>query len=232
MFLDDELSYEDYIERQELDRKRIADELHDTSLQNLTHIIHQIELASLYIDTDTTRAKLELNHVNKQLRSISMDIRNTIFNLRPMSFDDLGFEDTIRQFVSFSEKKSDVKVSLDKIENISDYFNKNQLIEIYRIIQECINNSLKHSKGTIVTLSIYKNKDYVMIDICDDGVGISSYDINKLNHYGFHILKERVLRLGGKLQIENFKRNPLTSIKNDKIGMCTEIDILVEIEKD
>ena len=58
----------DCFEYQEIDRKRIANELHDTSLQDLTHIIHQIELAELFIDLDSTKAKLELEDINNQLR--------------------------------------------------------------------------------------------------------------------------------------------------------------------
>ena len=74
----------DALDYQEMDRKRIANELHDTSLQDLTHIIHQIELSSLYIDIDPIKAKLELEDVNNQIRRVIQDIRNTIFNLRPM----------------------------------------------------------------------------------------------------------------------------------------------------
>ena len=63
---------------QEEDRQRIARELHDTSLQNLAHLIHKIELSSLYIDQDPVRAKLELSAVNKNLREIIEEIRCTI----------------------------------------------------------------------------------------------------------------------------------------------------------
>ena len=54
---------------QESERQRIARDLHDTSLQNLAHLVHKIELASMYIDKDTVQAKLELATVNKNLKS-------------------------------------------------------------------------------------------------------------------------------------------------------------------
>ena len=79
------------MEMLETERKRIVSELHDTSLQDIAHFVHMIELASLYIDKDPARAKMELNSVSKGLHNVIEDIRSTIFNLRPMTFDDLFF---------------------------------------------------------------------------------------------------------------------------------------------
>lgn len=87
------------LDMQEKDRQRIARDLHDTSLQNLAHLIHVIELSSMYIDEDPIRAKLELETVSKNIKTIIEDIRNTIFDLRPMSFDDLGINDALDDFI-------------------------------------------------------------------------------------------------------------------------------------
>ena len=58
------------------ERKRIVSELHDTSLQNIAHFVHMIELASLYIDKDPARAKMVLNSVIKGLHNVIEDIRS------------------------------------------------------------------------------------------------------------------------------------------------------------
>ena len=61
-----------------------------------------IELASLYIDKDPARAKMELNSVSKEgLHNVIEDIRSTIFNLRPMTFDDLGLKASLRGYWTF-----------------------------------------------------------------------------------------------------------------------------------
>ena len=82
-------------EIQELDRRRIARDLHDTSLQNLSHLIHKLELVSMYMDKDMIRAKLELASVSKNINHIIDEIRMVIYDLRPMVFDDLGLKNAI-----------------------------------------------------------------------------------------------------------------------------------------
>ena len=224
----DESAYVDYVARQELDRKRISSELHDTSLQHLTHIIHQVELASMYMDVDVTKAKLELADVNKQLRKITQDIRNTIFDLRPMSFDDLGFIETVRQYSLFVEKKYPIQVLLEDTEDIDNLFNQDQYLAMYRVIQECLMNSAKHSEGKKITISIYKKQNSVIIEICDDGIGIDIDNKNLETHYGLQIIGERVSYLKGLLSIENSNTNNKkyrTSIKNEDIGTCVKISI-------
>ena len=153
----------DALDYQEMDRKRIASELHDTSLQDLTHIIHQIELSSLYIDIDPIKAKLELEDVNNQIRRVIQDIRNTIFNLRPMSFDDLGLSEAIDQYIDFLQKKYaiDIFVHVDDIE----YLDIKKKLNIYRIIHECLMNSAKHADANKIELLLKDEKAEIYISI-------------------------------------------------------------------
>lgn len=192
----------DALDYQEMDRKRIASELHDTSLQDLTHIIHQIELSSLYIDVDPIKAKLELEDVNNQIRRVIQDIRNTIFNLRPMSFDDLGLSEAIDQYIDFLQKKYaiDIFVHVDDIE----YLDIKKKLNIYRIIHECLMNSAKHADANKIELLLKDEKAEIYISIKDDGIGFEkkkniSDENNK--HYGLAIVKDRVSYLNGKYSI-------------------------------
>ena len=192
----------DALDYQEMDRKRIANELHDTSLQDLTHIIHQIELSSLYIDIDPIKAKLELEDVNNQIRRVIQDIRNTIFNLRPMSFDDLGLSEAIDQYIDFLQKKYaiDIFVHVDDIE----YLDIKKKLNIYRIIHECLMNSAKHADANKIELLLKDEKAEIYISIKDDGIGFEkkkniSDENNK--HYGLAIVKDRVSYLNGKYSI-------------------------------
>ena len=194
----------DSFDNQELDRKRIASELHDTSLQDLTHIIHQLELTGLFIDVDKTKAKLELEDISNQLRKIIQDIRNTIFDLRPMSFDDLGLEEAINEYIDFLQKKYPIIINA-KIDDIN-YLDEKKKLAIYRIIQEGLSNSSKHADARFVKLRLTDNKSSIIIIISDDGKGMDEEQIEKNNtHYGLSILKDRVSYLKGNIMITSNK---------------------------
>ena len=197
------------IRNQEMDRKRIANELHDTSIQDLTHIIHQIELAGFYIDIDSTKAKLELASINDEIRKIIKDIRNTIFDLRPMSFDDLGLAGAIENLIDVLNSRFVIDIQVDM--DFTDDFDELKQLEIYRVIQECLTNAAKHSNAKHITLSVYDKESELFICASDDGIGFleqqeeNESDNEKQIHYGLQIMKERVSILDGRCYISSIK---------------------------
>lgn len=186
---------------QEEDRKRIARDLHDTSLQNLTHLIHQIELSGLYIDKDPLRAKIELSIVNKRLKEIIDEIRNTIYDLRPMTFDDLGLKAAFERLVDSINEDKKYEVELD-LEDVSCETNI-ILVTIYRIVQECLNNIVKHAEATKISLKCRYRNNNCYIFISDDGKGFNKDNYNKERHFGIYSIKERVKLLGGKIKLDS-----------------------------
>lgn len=194
------------LEIQEKERQRIARDLHDTSLQNLTHLIHKVELSSLYIDQDPVKAKLELATVGKNLRKVIEDIRNSIFDLRPMSFDDLGLKETIEKMLLLinQDKQFKILTDIENIEfNISDSKKGILLITIYRIIQECVQNSIKHSKGNEIRVSFKDKKSSYEIEIQDNGIGFDVDEaFKKEKHFGLSVIKERVFLLNGRISMD------------------------------
>lgn len=197
---------------QEKERQRIARDLHDTSLQNLAHLIHKIELSSKYMDQDIIRAKLELATVNKDLKTIIQEIRNTIFDLRPMSFDDLGLKESFERLIERLKETSNFDIEAD-IEEINCN-NTLVLMTIYRIVEECINNAVKHSSGNKVFFSIKLIEKNFCILIKDNGISFNYEEVLSVKdrHFGLCILKERVELLSGKLNI-NSKPDIGTSIE-------------------
>lgn len=195
-------SYNNYLQVQEMERKRIAQELHDTSLQNLAHTIQEIELAKLYMDHDTLRAKLELSNISIDLKNIIDDIRQTIFNLCPMTLDDLGFNNAIERYLDGIKKQYNFNLNTN-IDNISiDY--SNTALNIYRIIQECISNIINHAKANNISIDIKQTNNYIIIIINDDGIGFNVDMVThseKNNHFGLLIIKERIELLNGTYDI-------------------------------
>lgn len=138
---------------QEEERQRIAMELHDTSLQTLAHLIHQVDLASIYMDQDIVKSKLELAEVKQNIKTVIEEIRNTIFDLRPMSFDNLGIEETIQRYIQYVNKDQAFEIHTE-IGNIDTTYYI-IMANIYRIIQECISNAVKHSGGDEIYFKCY-----------------------------------------------------------------------------
>ena len=215
------------LEMQEKDRQRIARELHDSSVQNLTHLIHMIELSIMYIDKDSIRAKLELENCIKILKSTVEEIREVIFNFRPMSFDDLGFKQCIENFISDSKikyKKCEIEYQILNLTDIEwKNINKQEinlfLLSVYRIIQEAINNALKHSGADKIILIVGTKNDKCYININDNGKGFNFENKSEQEdkHFGLSIMKERINLLHGVISI------------NTDIEKGTEINIEIPL---
>lgn len=98
------------IEEQERERQRIARELHDTIVQNITAMIYRLEFCQQVMDADPIRAKLEMQLIINTIRSSVDDMREVVYNLRPMSFDDIGFEETLTHAVKKLQENTDMKI--------------------------------------------------------------------------------------------------------------------------
>lgn len=185
----------------ENERSRITRKLHDTTIQNLVHLIQQIELTSHYVDEDPVRAKLELSVLSKNLKETITETKNIIYDLKPMAIADLGFKEALDEYISYLNSFSDIKF----VSEIEDDFNEvdsNKLLIVYRIIQEACNNIIKHSKATDAAIKINKYKNsYYKISVDDNGIGCKKENLYKSYHYGLKIIEERVRIIYGNLEI-------------------------------
>ena len=208
------------IEMLETERQRIVSELHDTSLQNIAHYVHKIELASLYIDKDPSRAKQELNAVSKGLHNVIEDIRSTIFNLRPMVFDDLGLKTSFERLLDLlnNERQYIMDIDIDDIScETDDYF----CITLYRVVQECLFNIKKHSKADKVWFYCKKHDHRYVITIKDNGIGFTmeEAEIKSDSHFGLALIHEGVGLLDGSIHISSI------------VGKGTTVEISIPYEK-
>ena len=190
---------------QEADRQRIARDIHDTVVQGLTALIHKNEFVGKIFETDKQRAQLELKKNNNVIRDSINELRNIIFDLRPMSLDDLGFEKT---FYTAIEKIKGTTQMVVKADYLCDTDSMNPIIGItvIRIIQELCSNSIKYSKGTKIQVTIKQDKqNELLILYSDNGEG---YDLNKPTDctknntgFGLNMMRERIALLQGKMEV-------------------------------
>ena len=110
------------------------------------HLSQQLELALLYMNKDVIQSRLELLSAKKSVKKIISGIRETIYDLRPVTLDDIGWETSIsRLYNELVENKNGIQVNFD----IDDVKVDDKLIEvsIYRIIKEACQNVIKHSRA-------------------------------------------------------------------------------------
>lgn len=210
---------------QEMDRQRIARDIHDSVVQSLTVLIHKNEFIDKVMETDKQRAHLELKKNNEIIKSGIEELRNIIYDLRPMAFDDLGFE---KSFYAAMER---IKSGSSMIVN-ANYRCKNEKIDsviaisALRIMEELCSNSMKHSGGTKITIDVYDSEDQLKIDYADDGKGYCLEQECKISQkktgFGLAILKERVVLLGGNIN----------AFYNEKDGMCYHITLPLHMKSE
>lgn len=186
-----------YLKLQEDDRQRIASELHDTVLQNLALVMHNLELAEKFIDYDPIRTKLELESNRKLVKETIEEIRSTIFDLRPMQFDDFGFKKAMENQLEayLARTNMSIKYNIDNFDSTDHLI----LLTIFRIVQELVVNSIKHSKGSLVSVQVLDEGSKIYIEVFDDGIGMEAESFNKTNHFGLKILQERVDSIGASI---------------------------------
>ncbi len=201
------------IESQEAERKRIAAELHDGLGQNLV-VIKNRAMLGIKKGDDKERVAKELNSISESASQALDEVREITNNLRPQLLDRLGLTKAIN---SMLKKIADVIEIESEIDNIDKIFNENEEISIYRIVQESLNNVIKHSNATTVSVKIKQTENNVLIIIDDNGKGFEVENVS----FGLGLvgLKERAQLLNGELRIDS------------RIGEGTKIQVAIDRQK-
>lgn len=215
------------IHAQEEERQRIARELHDGPAQSLSNISFKTEICLKLVDKDIGKAKVELQTLKSRIHDTIEETRELIYNLRPMSIDDLGLVPTLERYIDKVESVNDFSIQLNidyqdelKVENIR----KISSLTLFRIVQESLNNIQKYANADEVIVSLVFTHQYTEIIIEDNGCGFDATQIktNPLAHTGLgvSIMQERVNLLAGQFD--------LTS----KVGQGTRVYARLPINKE
>lgn len=199
------------IESQEAERKRIASELHDGLGQNLVVIKNRAALGIKKGD-DKDRVAKEFSNISESATQALEEVREITNNLRPQLLDRLGLTKAI---VAMLKKVSDVVEIESEIDSIDNIFNESEEISVYRIIQESLNNVIKHANAANAKVKIKRTESQVLITIEDNGKGFDTTTAS--NGLGLVGLKERAQLLNATLLIES------------KIGKGTAIQVEIRL---
>lgn len=184
------------IESQEVERNRIALELHDSIGQKLLLINNKL-LTKIRKESEPTAVE-SLKEISNLTGETIQEIRDISWNLRPQHLDQLGLTTAIETLVEKVEESSGVKFH-SQIDNIDNFIPKENEINLYRIIQESLNNIVKHSRATEAFIKIERNGKMVYMEIKDNGIGANQPV--KSAGFGLTGMYERAEMLGAKLNI-------------------------------
>jgi len=197
------------IEGQENERERIARDLHD----GLGAMLTTMKLRLGHDLNEDTREELI-----KLLDEAINEARNLSRNLMPAVLMDFGLLDALAQLAQSAQSNSgiSIKYSCDS-EGDRSKLKKSKQVYVYRIVQEVLNNALKHAECTEIQLSITEFDDQMNLFIKDNGKGLEDDSISASSGLGFQNIQERIALLNGELIIES-----------DEHGTTVEVNIPIE----
>ncbi len=131
-------------------------------------------------------------------------MHNIIRQLRPGSLDNLGLSETIRDAVNtVQQQHPSITVNLQLMGKL-DALGENLNINIYRIVQEAMNNAIKHAEATHINIKLETTKTGALqLTISDDGKGMDINDVDQTNHFGLLGMRERVQGFKGSFNVDS-----------------------------
>jgi signal transduction histidine kinase len=199
-------------ETQENERKRLAEDLHDSVGQVLSAIklnLHRLEKSS-----DETTRPLIADTRKLADESIS-EIRNIILNVLPPVLTDYGLLEALEGLCIKIEQTTNVKVELKKkLEGVR--FKPEIELAFYRIAQELFSNAIKHSGATVIHLTLTNEPGFLIMEFKDNGKG---FNIDQVKHgFGLKNLESRVQLINGEIKIYTKPQNGTITIIRVKIS--------------
>ncbi|HNG34804.1 MAG TPA: two-component regulator propeller domain-containing protein [Blastocatellia bacterium] len=191
------------LESQEAERKRIAAELHDGLGQNLL-IIKNHALLGLAERDDATATEENLTMISEMTSQALDETRQIAYNLRPYQIDRFGLTKALQSMLNRVADVSEIEFHHD-VTDLDGLFSKDAEMNLYRIVQECINNILKHSRAIEAHVDITRDEQCVRLRIADNGQGFALSADAETSKRGFGLtgLAERARMLGGQFQIQS-----------------------------
>lgn len=188
------------IESQESERKRIAIELHDSIGQNLI-VIRNRALMGLNSPEKQDRLIAQMEEISESAADSITEVRRISQNLHPYQIEHLGLTTAIETMIENADESSPTEFEKE-IDDIDEILSKESEINLYRIIQESINNILKHSEAKKAKIGIKKSNEFLNVVIEDDGKGFNKENLSLTNGgLGLTGIRERAKMLDAKHEI-------------------------------
>jgi two-component system sensor histidine kinase DegS len=192
------------VETQEVERQRLARQMHDGPAQSLTNFILQAEICQRLFDRNPDRAGEELNNLKTAASTTFQKVRDFIFDLRPMMLDDLGLVPTIRRYVEAYQEKTNIDTQLN-ILGEERRLPAHIEVMMFRSIQGIMGNARDQLSAKYINIVLDVGPEWLKATLEHDGKGFDSEEALSAEHtddsYGLRTLRERIELVGGSLEV-------------------------------
>jgi two-component system sensor histidine kinase ComP len=186
----------------EKERSSLSSDLHDSVLQDLIIWYRKLESlrSSAAFGKETQR---ELKQIEEGLLDAIHQIRITCNELRPPFLLKMGLVESLKSLFSYTRMFSNYEIQFSA-EQLDCSLHEEQILGLYRIVQELLNNATKHSKASKVTMVLTGKKDHIVFSYSDNGVGmdLSAFE-GSFQHMGIAGIEKRVFSLEGEIELKS-----------------------------
>jgi signal transduction histidine kinase len=182
---------------QENERRALARELHDEVGQSLSAILMETEGAECAHPPVQVRERL--TSIRTLAEGTVNQVRDLALLLRPSMLDDLGLAPALNWHARETSKRTGRNVTVSADDAIDSLPDEHRTC-IYRLVQEAVNNAVRHAKARTIEVTVRREREKVSVAVQDDGAG---FDTRTMRGLGLLGMEERVRRLGGRLRINS-----------------------------
>ncbi|MCB0192084.1 MAG: hypothetical protein KDJ65_09080 [Anaerolineae bacterium] len=191
---------------QEEERKRLARELHDETVQSLIALGHRIDLIQRELHRDPAKAQHRLKELRQLVEDTQQEVRRFSRALRPLYLEDLGFVPALEMLAQETERQQPLTVQL-KVDGQLRRLPADLELTAYRVVQEGLSNVIHHAQASEINITVIFEANELVLRIQDNGRGftppVNPATLAETGHFGLMGLHERSLLFGGQLQIQS-----------------------------
>ena len=193
---------ETIIQAQESERQRLSRQMHDGPAQALSNFILQTEIALRLFDIDQEKAREELLTLKESATSAFQQVRDFVFELRPMMLDDLGLVPTLKRYVEAYKEQTGttIRLSVNGVERRLETYIE---VIIFRAIQEIMGSAVRQRHASQITVQLDIAEAQIKVTVDDSGRPINIDNAFENTGMGIKVIKDRVEMLGGFLDIDS-----------------------------
>ena len=190
------------IDAQEEERRRIARELHDDTSQRLALLAIELDQLGQHPPKSTAQLRERAQALCRRTQDIASEIHHLSRQLHPSILDQLGLVTAVRSYCGEISRQHGIQIIFNH-DDVSSSISKSVSLCLYRIVQEAVQNVIKHSRAQKAQIELAERSGVLHLRVSDSGVG---FDINSLQGkggLGLVSMRERLRLVGGKLSIRS-----------------------------